>query len=135
MLITIKRKIEIPLLKIFDASIQYQRSVKYLGVNIDSKLTWSTHIAQKTLKALSTLWMCKSAISHTWGLGLRYPKKPAQARSQTNTMDITVNHPSRFPSRRSCLVDYTLKDFLCWENCQKSTDQRSFSHVEPLALP
>ena len=71
MLINRKRKIEIPLLKIFDASIQYQRSVKYLGVHIDSKPTWSTHIAQKTLKALSTLWMCKSAISHTWGLGLR----------------------------------------------------------------
>ena len=71
MLITRKRKIEIPQLKIFDANIQYQKSVKYLGVHIDSKLTWSTHIAQKTQKALSTLWMCKSAISHTWGLGPR----------------------------------------------------------------
>ena len=68
MLITRKRKLKLSY--IFGGNFQYRKSLKYLGIYIDSKLTWSTHItfARKTQEALSTLWICNSAISHTWGL-------------------------------------------------------------------
>ena len=71
MLVTKKSKYHLPNIKIFKDQIQYKNTVKYLGVYIDRRLTWSFHITQKIQKAFGTLWMCKSAINQTWGLGVK----------------------------------------------------------------
>ena len=42
--------------------------VKFLGVIIDSKLTWKQHIQTKSLKAVKALWLARRALGKTWGL-------------------------------------------------------------------
>ena len=69
LLVTRKRKYKIPDLSIFGKPIQLKKFVKYLGIYIDQKLTWSKHVEIKTEKAVKTLWVCKKAIGNRWGLG------------------------------------------------------------------
>ena len=42
--------------------------VKLLGITLDSKLTFNTHIDNITKKCIGTLFQCKRAIGPTWGL-------------------------------------------------------------------
>ncbi|XP_060524731.1 uncharacterized protein LOC132701080 [Cylas formicarius] len=44
-------------------------SVKYLGVWLDSKLTFQEHIRSRTRSAFGALWACRRAVGGTWGLG------------------------------------------------------------------
>jgi hypothetical protein len=46
-------------------------SVKYLGVILDSRLTWREHVDAKVKKARNSLWVCRRACDGAWGLGLR----------------------------------------------------------------
>ena len=69
LLVTRKRKYRTIGLSIFDKSIQLKKYVKYLGVHIDQKLTWSKHIEIKTEKSIKTLSACRRAIGNRWGLG------------------------------------------------------------------
>ena len=43
-------------------------SVKYLGVVLDSRLTWRKHVNIKLRKAYNLLWACRRAYGATWGL-------------------------------------------------------------------
>ena len=43
-------------------------TAKYLGVWLDSKLTWRAHIDYLTKKATAVLFQVRRAIGHTWGL-------------------------------------------------------------------
>jgi len=45
--------------------------VKYLGVILDSWLTWREHVDVKVRKAHNLLWACRRAYGVTWGLGPR----------------------------------------------------------------
>ena len=42
--------------------------MKYLGVVLDSKLNWKSHITYIVNKATKSLFMCKNMIGKTWGL-------------------------------------------------------------------
>jgi hypothetical protein len=43
-------------------------SVKYLGVILDSQLTWREHLEVKVRKAHNLLWACRRACGMGWGL-------------------------------------------------------------------
>jgi hypothetical protein len=43
--------------------------VKYLGVILDSQLTWREHVDVKVRKAQNLMWACRRAYGVTWGLG------------------------------------------------------------------
>ena len=46
-------------------------SAKYLGVILDSRLTWREHVAVRVRKADNLLWAYRRAYILTWGLGRR----------------------------------------------------------------
>ena len=69
LLVPHKRKYQTIGLSIFDKPIQLKKYVKYLGVYIDQKLTWSKHIEIKTEKSIKTMGFCRRAIGDRWGLG------------------------------------------------------------------
>ena len=49
-------------------TIELSNEVKLLGITLDSKLTFNTHIDNITKKCIGTLFQCKRAIGPTWGL-------------------------------------------------------------------
>jgi len=44
-------------------------SVKYLGVILDSRLTWREHVKVKVRKVHNLLWACRRVCGMGWGLG------------------------------------------------------------------
>jgi ribonuclease HI len=48
--------------------LELTSEVKYLGVILDSKLTFANHVQQKCCKALKAYWQCRRAIGSKWGL-------------------------------------------------------------------
>ena len=67
-LFTRKRKILRRNLVFQGESVQLKTSVKYLGVILDSKLTWMEHLEHRVRKAVTTFWLCRSSFGSTWGL-------------------------------------------------------------------
>lgn len=68
MLFTSKRKIGDITPTLAGTPIQVSRSVKYLGVIFDPKLTWIRHVEYKSKSAICALWQCRNAICSSWGL-------------------------------------------------------------------
>ncbi|RYE25309.1 MAG: hypothetical protein EOP45_04900 [Sphingobacteriaceae bacterium] len=54
--------------KIFGEEIKTAKSVKYLGVHIDTKRNWKDHLENKVKKCTKIFWMCRKAIGKRWGL-------------------------------------------------------------------
>ena len=54
-------------LKVNDTVIEMKDSTKFLGVILDSKLTWNTHIENQCKKAKGILMQCRRAIGPLWG--------------------------------------------------------------------
>lgn len=68
-LFTRKRKLgELKLPKLLNTRLALSSEVKYLGVILDSKLTWEPHLKTKCKKACVSLWQCRRAVGQTWGL-------------------------------------------------------------------
>ena len=55
--------------RLFGKTLQHSMSVKYLGVILDSWLTWREHVEAKMRKAQNLLWACRWAYGGAWGLG------------------------------------------------------------------
>jgi len=53
---------------LFGKTLQCSMSVKYLGVILDSRLTWKEHVDAKVKKAQNLTWACRRACGVTWGL-------------------------------------------------------------------
>jgi ribonuclease HI len=53
---------------LFGSIIEQRDQVKYLGIVLDSKLNWQSHIEYRVKKCLKVFWCCRSAIGRTWGL-------------------------------------------------------------------
>jgi ribonuclease HI len=54
-------------LKVHGKELKLEESTKFLGITLDQKLSWTTHITKQTKKAKGILMMCKSALGPTWG--------------------------------------------------------------------
>jgi len=51
--------------RLFGKTLQLSRSVKYLGVILDSRLTWKEHVDASVKKALNLMWACRRACGVT----------------------------------------------------------------------
>ena len=65
---TWNRKWSLRPIKVCGETIELSNEVKLLGITLDSKLTFNTHIDNITKKCIGTLFQCKRAIGPTWGL-------------------------------------------------------------------
>ena len=55
-------------LTMFGTELKEASEVKYLGVILDSKLSWAAHINRVCKKFTITLWLCRKAVGPKWGL-------------------------------------------------------------------
>lgn len=68
-LFTKRRKIgELPTLKMNGQPLEISSSVKYLGVHLDSKLTFSVHLEKAISRAKAVFWTLKGCFGKAWGL-------------------------------------------------------------------
>ena len=65
---TWNRKWSLRPIEVCGETIELSNEVKLLGITLDSKLTFNTHIDNITKKCIGTLFQCKRAIGPTWGL-------------------------------------------------------------------
>ena len=65
---TWNRKWSIRPIKVGGITIELSKEVKLLGITLDHKLNFNTHIDKTTKKCLGILMQCKRAIGPTWGL-------------------------------------------------------------------
>ena len=58
----------LPRVTVRDNTLVYSQVMKYLGVTIDHKLSWKTHLHNVLAKASKTFWALKCLIGKNWGL-------------------------------------------------------------------
>jgi len=87
-------------------------SVKYLGVIVDSRLTWREHVDVKMRKAQNLLWACRKASGVTWGLGPRV----------VHRLYVSIIRPS-----------VTFASLVWWPGCQTASAKKKLSRVQRLA--
>ena len=68
---TWKRKWSYKPLKLKGTDLPLKTQVTYLGVTIDSKLSWLPHIEMRVTKATRCLAMCRRTVGKLWGLSPR----------------------------------------------------------------
>jgi Reverse transcriptase (RNA-dependent DNA polymerase) len=57
-----------------DVTIKFSEDIKYLGITLDSKLLWNSHMKKTKEKAIMALMACRRVVGQRWGL------KPAMMR-------------------------------------------------------
>lgn len=68
MIFTNRRKVTNPPLYMAGKEIEYVKSFKYLGITLDSKLTFTNHIDNISKRAAMTMAQCRRMIAKNWGL-------------------------------------------------------------------
>ncbi|KAL1447090.1 hypothetical protein WDU94_000567 [Cyamophila willieti] len=53
---------------LFNKRLEMVKEVKYLGVTLDTKLTWNPHLTRITNKCTRALMMCRRTFGKSWGL-------------------------------------------------------------------
>ena len=56
------------ILKLFGVNLELSRHVKYLGVILDSRLSWEPQLNYVTDKATKSFWACRQMVGRTWGV-------------------------------------------------------------------
>lgn len=68
-LFTKKTKVEYPKkLSFFNKELSETKTVKYLGLILDHKLSWRSHLDDRILKSCRTFGQCRRAVGREWGL-------------------------------------------------------------------
>ncbi|XP_055698849.1 uncharacterized protein LOC129799159 [Phlebotomus papatasi] len=65
---TRRRKVNLDNILLEGTIIEIKQEVKYLGLMLDSKLTWNAHITCITNKSIKALWTCRKMVGQKWGL-------------------------------------------------------------------
>lgn len=66
---TRRRKLQdLKVLRLWGKELQLSSEVKYLGLLLDTKLNFTTHLEKITIKATRALWACRQMTGKTWGL-------------------------------------------------------------------
>ena len=63
-----RRRVACPALSLGGIPLEYQQTMKQLGVTLDAKLSWIPHVKMVTRKASICLAQCRRAMGPTWGL-------------------------------------------------------------------
>ena len=98
--------------RLFGKVLQRSMSVKYLGVILDSRLTWREHVAVKVKKAHNSLWACRRVCGRGWGLGPRV----------VHWLYVSVIRPS-----------VTFASLVWWPGCQTACAKNKLSKIQRLA--
>jgi hypothetical protein len=98
--------------RLFGRTLQYSMSVKYLGVILDSQLTWRKHMDVKVRKAQNLLWACRRACGEAWG------PRPRVVR----WLYVSVIWPS-----------ITFAYLVWWPSCQTYSAMKKLSRIQRLA--
>jgi len=93
---------------LFGKTLQRSMSVKYLGVILDSRLTWKEYMDAKVKKAQNLMWTCGMA----WGL------KPGVV----HWLYVAIIRPS-----------VTFASLVWWPGCQTASAKTKLSRVQRLA--
>jgi hypothetical protein len=96
----------------FGISLHCSMSVKYLGVILDSWLTWREHVDFKVRKAHNLLWACRRAYGVMWGLKPRV----------VHWLYVSVIRPS-----------FTFAALVRWPGCQMASAKKKLSKIQRLA--
>lgn len=54
--------------KVNGTTLKLSDEVKFLGVKLDSKLSWTPNVNTRCQKAIGILWQCRRIVGRTWGL-------------------------------------------------------------------
>jgi len=98
--------------RLFGKTLQRSTTVKYLGVILDSRLTWKEHIDAKVRKAQNSMLACRRACGAMWDL------KP----SVVHWLYVAVIRPS-----------VTFASLVWWPSCQTACTKRKLSRVQKSA--
>ena len=97
---------------LFGMTLHRSMSVTYLGVVLDSWLTWREHVDVKVRKAHNLLWACRRAYSVTWDLRLKV----------VHWLYVFIIRPS-----------ITFTSLVWWSGCQTASVKKKLSRVQRFA--
>jgi hypothetical protein len=96
----------------FGVKLSLLRSVKYLEVILDSRLTWRVHTEVKVWKAHNLLWACSRACAARWGLR---PK-------MVHWLYAAIVRPT-----------ISFASLVWWPGCQTASAKKKLSKIQRLA--
>ena len=97
---------------LFGVKLSISGSVKYLGVILDSRLTWREHVEVKVRKADNVLWACRRACGMGWGLGTKV----------VHWLYVAIIQPT---------ISYA--SLVWWSGCQTASTKNKLSKVQRLS--
>ena len=59
-------------IQLFGKTLSYSDTVKYLGVILDNRLRWNSHVDYVVKKAKTVFWSYRSLTGRNWGLKNEY---------------------------------------------------------------
>jgi hypothetical protein len=96
----------------FGFTLHHSESVNYLGVTMDSRLTWREHVNIKVKKKHNSFWACRRSFGATWGLR---PKV-------VYWLYVSIIRPT-----------ITFASLVWWPGCQTASAKKRLSRIQRLA--